>query len=121
MANDPHRLVLWSAVAAVLFAAGFLVAVRQRSRRAATLGLAGVALLGVSMASAITGYDYYQWLAELLAGPDRARMHTVASWFRSLNLATANALLVWAVLTDRPPPAEEDLPPSDRFSRGDPL
>lgn len=106
MTVNPHQAMRWATVAAVLFAVCYLLATYRRGRRAAIIGLAGAVLFGSAMVGFLAGVWHEQVLevAGMADGPTR---RVTALWLHSAHMTLAHGLMIWAVVTDRPPPADE--------------
>ena len=100
------RWAWWFLLAAVGFAGGYLLATRRRSRLASAVGLCGVGLAGLNVAEGLTGMGVGSVLGATGVSP-RLRASFVL-WSNSVRWAAVYGLLLWTVVTDRPPATTTD-------------
>ena len=106
MTINLYLVASWAFAAVVLVAAGYLLATFRRSRRAATIGLAGVGLFGLAVFGWLTEVTHERAL-EAVGFTSGRTLREASPWVQPAHLAVAHGLLLWAVVTDRPPPADE--------------
>ena len=89
MGDDDFRIPLVAKFAVTLFAAGYLIATRRRSRRAALVGLCGVWLFGLWWLRVATGFHYVTLFRAV--GLDKSLYRPGLVWIQFIHLAPIKA------------------------------